>query len=51
MGRELKRVPLNFEYPLGKVWEGYCPTIETFQNLLGSMRLQFGTEPHLEGQG
>lgn len=23
MGREVKRVPLNFEWPIGKVWEGY----------------------------
>ena len=23
MGRELKRVPLNFDYPLHKVWYGY----------------------------
>lgn len=35
MGRELKMVPLDFDYPLHKVWEGYCPTIETFQKLFG----------------
>lgn len=23
MGRELKRVPLDFDYPLGQVWYGY----------------------------
>lgn len=23
MGRELKRVPLDFDYPMGKVWYGY----------------------------
>jgi hypothetical protein len=23
MGRELKRVPLDFDWPIGKVWEGY----------------------------
>ena len=23
MGRELKRVPLDFDYPIGKVWYGY----------------------------
>ena len=23
MGRELKRVPLDFDYPLHKVWYGY----------------------------
>lgn len=35
MGRELKRVPLDFNYPIGHKWEGYCPTIETFQRLFG----------------
>jgi hypothetical protein len=24
MGKELKRVPLDFDYPLGKIWAGYC---------------------------
>ncbi len=24
MGRTLKRVPLDFDYPLNKVWYGYC---------------------------
>ena len=35
MGRELKRVPLDFNYPLKKVWKGYsnpyfveCPSCE-----------------------
>lgn len=32
MGRELKRVPLDFDWPIGKVWEGYanpaCKTCE-----------------------
>lgn len=23
MGRELKRVPLDFDYPLDKIWDGY----------------------------
>ncbi len=23
MGRELKRVPMDFDYPIGKVWYGY----------------------------
>lgn len=23
MGRELKRVPLDFDYPIGKIWSGY----------------------------
>lgn len=35
MGRELKRVPLDFDYPLNEKWEGYCPKIETFQELFG----------------
>ena len=26
MGRELRRVPLNFDYPIGKVWYGYYLT-------------------------
>ena len=26
MGRELKRVPLDFSWPRGQVWQGYlCP--------------------------
>lgn len=25
MGREIKRVSLDFDWPLGKVWEGYVP--------------------------
>ena len=25
MSRELKRVPLDFDYPLGRVWHGYLP--------------------------
>jgi len=24
MGRELRRVPLDFDWPLNKVWKGYC---------------------------
>ena len=24
MGRELRRVPLDFNWPLNKVWEGFC---------------------------
>lgn len=35
MGRELKRVPLDFDYPLGKVWEGYCPSLEKFKSIKG----------------
>lgn len=23
MGRELKRVPLDFDYPIGEIWKGY----------------------------
>lgn len=25
MGREVKRVPLDFDYPLGHIWYGYLP--------------------------
>ncbi|HFD2052150.1 TPA: hypothetical protein ACF2DE_002881 [Clostridium perfringens] len=32
MGRELKRVPLDFDYPLGKVWYGYAPSLKDFKN-------------------
>ncbi len=24
MGREIKRVALNFEWPIKRVWDGYC---------------------------
>jgi len=33
MGRQLKRVPLDFNHPIGEVWEGYCPTLEKFQSI------------------
>jgi len=33
MGRELKRVPLNFDYEIGKIWKGYLPSMETFRTL------------------
>ena len=26
MGRELKRVPLDFDYPLNEIWKGYVPS-------------------------
>lgn len=35
MGRELKRVPLDFEYPLNKVWTGYVPSIEKIKSING----------------
>ena len=35
MGREVKRVPLDFNYPLNKVWEGYSPTIERIKGIAG----------------
>jgi hypothetical protein len=25
MGRELRRVPLDFDWPQGKIWKGYLP--------------------------
>ena len=33
MGRQLNRVPLDFDHPIGEIWEGYCPTLETLQEL------------------
>lgn len=33
MARTLKRVPLNFDYPIGMVWKGYLPDIQTFKDL------------------
>ena len=38
MGRELKRVPLDFNYPIGCGWEGYCPTLEKFQSIKGIVK-------------
>jgi hypothetical protein len=35
MGRELKRVPLDFNYPLNHLWLGYAPSLEDLQNLKG----------------
>ena len=32
MGRELKRVPLDFDWPLEKIWKGYLP-----ENAAGKM--------------
>lgn len=32
MGRLLKRVPLDFDYPIDEVWDGYAPTLEQFKN-------------------
>lgn len=33
MGRVLKRVPLNFDWPLGEVWKGYLPPITEMKEL------------------
>lgn len=33
MGRILKRVPFDFNYPIDKVWEGYCPSLEKLQSI------------------
>lgn len=33
MGRKLMRVPLDFEYPTGEVWEGYSPSLENLQGI------------------
>lgn len=35
MGRIVKRVPLDFDYPLNTVWTGYYPNIKTLQKLFG----------------
>lgn len=35
MGRELKRVPMDFDYPIDTLWDGYVPDIETFQKIFG----------------
>lgn len=29
MGRELKRVPLDFDWPINKIWPGYMVSFET----------------------
>ena len=35
--RELKRVPLDFDYPLGKVWDGYlCPDDIDIDDFIGT---------------
>jgi hypothetical protein len=33
MGRELKRVPLDYEYEIGEVWKGFAPTLDDFQHM------------------
>lgn len=38
MGRELKRVPLDFNYPINKLWEGYCPSLKKLQNIEGIVK-------------
>ena len=39
MGREVKRVPLDFDYPLHKVWYGYqisfCERCKEFARIMG----------------
>lgn len=44
MGRELKRVPIDFDYPIGKIWYGYymsfcsddnCETCKLFAKIKG----------------
>ena len=43
MGCEIKRVPLDFDWPVGKVWPGFLRTIceETMEYCMGK---KFGTE-------
>lgn len=38
MGRELKRVPFDFNFPLGKIWEGYSPSLEKFKSIEGIVK-------------
>ena len=38
MGRTLKRVPLDFDYPLEQLWEGYAPSIEKLQSIEGIVK-------------
>lgn len=45
MGREIRRVPLNFDWPMNKVWEGYlnpyyrpCPKMATKECFDGATR-------------
>lgn len=33
MGRKLMRVPLDFNYPLHKRWEGYAPSLEKLKSI------------------
>ena len=35
MGRMLKRVPMDFDWPMHKVWEGYAPPMSRFKELFG----------------
>lgn len=44
MGREIKRVPLNFDWPIGKVWSGFvnphykkCPDCDSGHTVGGEM--------------
>lgn len=46
MERIMKRVPLDFDYPLGKVWYGYLLIPETCLGDCESCRI-FGREKHL----
>lgn len=35
MGRVLKRVPMDFNHPIGTLWEGYAPSLEKLQGIEG----------------
>ncbi len=56
MGREVKRVPLNFKWPVGERWPGYtsfdpcpgckaCGTIEQCETCCGDMVVRRRVEP------
>lgn len=54
MGRELKRVPLDFDYPLNKVWYGYyfsfchesysagCEGCKAYAKIIGAEMTEYG---------
>ena len=62
MGRELKRVPMDFDYPIGKVWYGYycapsfchseysagCEGCKEFARILGIPKSEYGDCPAFE---
>lgn len=33
MGRKLMRVPMDFNYPVDKIWDGYSPSLDTLKSI------------------